>query len=73
MSKGLSLTATGVTVRIRATGAEYGMHDACADNLITQLIAAGYSVMDADMPAVIIGPLFASADEWTCAHSACGA
>lgn len=67
----MSLTATGVIVRIRANGQEFGMHDTCADDLISQLVSAGYSVMSDDMPAVIIGPLFASADEWTCAHSAC--
>jgi hypothetical protein len=66
-----TLTATGVIVRIRQTGQEYGMHGSCADDLISQLVSAGYSVMGDDMPAVIIGPLFASADEWTCAHSAC--
>jgi len=64
-----TLTAAGVIVRIRATGQEYGMHDACADDLISQLVSAGYSVMDDDMPAVIIGPLFAPASEWVCAHS----
>lgn len=67
----MTLTATGVIVRIRSTGSEYGMHDVCADDLMSQLIDAGCSVMDDDMPAVIIGPLFASADEWTCAHSSC--
>ena len=67
----LGMTATGVIVRIASTGAEYGMHDACADDLIAQLVEAGYSVLDADMPAVIIGPLFAPVAEWTCAHSAC--
>lgn len=65
------MTATGVIVRIRATGAEYGMHDACADDLISQLVDAGYSVLDADMPAVVIGPLFAPATGWACAHSEC--
>ena len=61
--------ATGVIVRIRATGTEYGMHDECADDLMRQLADAGHSVMDDDAPAVIIGPLFAPAHEWTCAHS----
>ncbi|GAA2577460.1 hypothetical protein GCM10009862_15970 [Microbacterium binotii] len=68
---GAGFTATGVIVRIRATGAEYGMHDACADALMTQLAAAGHSVMDDDMPAVIVGPLFADVSEWACAHSRC--
>lgn len=69
--RAMGMTATGVIVRIRATGAEFGMHDVCADDLISLLVAAGYSATDADMPAVIIGPLFADADEWACAHSAC--
>lgn len=67
----MGITATGVIVRIRSTGAAYGMHDACANDLISQLVNAGFSVMDADMPAAIIGPLFADASEWTCAHSSC--
>lgn len=67
------MNSTGVTVLIRSTQAEYGMHDVCADDLISQLVSAGYSVMGDDMPAVIVGPLFAPADEWTCAHSACKA
>jgi len=66
-----TLTATGVIVRVRASGAEYGMHDECADALISAIVATGYSVLSDDMPAVIIGPLFAPADEWTCAHSDC--
>lgn len=65
----MALTATGVIVRIRETGKEYGMHEACADDLISQLIDAGYSVMSDDMPAVIVGPLFAPAEDWECAHS----
>lgn len=67
----LSLTSTGVIVRIRSTGTEYGMHATCADDLIGQLVTAGYSVLDSDFPAVIIGPLFADASEWACAHSDC--
>jgi hypothetical protein len=67
--RGMGMTATGVIMRVQ--GSEYGMHAACADDLIAQLAEAGYSAMDADMPAVIIGPLFADAAEWTCAHSAC--
>lgn len=66
-----AFNATGVIVRIRATGDEYGMHDTCADDLISQLVEAGYSMLDSDMPAVIIGPLFADASEWACAHAAC--
>lgn len=65
------MNSTGVTILIRSTQTEYGMHDVCAVDLITQLVDAGYSVLDNDMPAVIVGPLFAPADEWTCAHSAC--
>lgn len=65
------MNATGVTILIRSTGKEYGMHDVCADNLISLLVDDGYSVLDADIPAVIIGPLFADADEWSCAHSDC--
>jgi hypothetical protein len=65
------LTATGVIVRVRDTGAEYGMHDGCADALVAQLVSVGYSPIDDDMPAVIIGPLFADAGAWTCAHSGC--
>ena len=66
------MNATGVIVRIRATGAEFGMHDVCADRLITALIdATGLVTLDDAFPAVIIGPLFAPASEWTCAHSEC--
>lgn len=65
----MGITSTGVIIKVQ--GKDYGMHDACADLLISALIDAGYSVMDDDMPAVIIGPLFADASEWTCAHSRC--
>lgn len=66
------MNVTGVIVLIRSTGKEYGMHAACADNLISLLVNEGFSVMDDDMPAVIIGPLFADPYEWVCAHSECG-
>ena len=65
----MGITASGVIIRVQ--GRDYGMHDVCADDLVSQLVSAGYSVMDDDMPARIIGPLFADASEWTCAHSAC--
>lgn len=66
------MNATGVIVRIRETGAEFGMHDVCADRLISALIdATGLSTLDDAFPAVIIGPLFADASEWTCAHNEC--
>lgn len=68
----LSLTSTGVIVRIRSTGTEYGMHPECADALMDAILEAdGGSVLDRDFPAVVIGPLFADASEWTCAHSDC--
>lgn len=67
----MSLIATGVTIRIRETGSEFGMHEVCAIDLMDRLAEAGFSPLDADIPAVIIGPLFASADEWVCTHSAC--
>lgn len=66
----MGITATGVIVRIAATGAEYGMHDDCADALMSALVEAGCDVMG-DMPATVIGPLFAEASEWTCAHAEC--
>jgi len=63
---------TGVTVRIRSTGDQYAMHDDCADRLISELVTAtGMSVLDSAFPAVIIGPLFADASEWECAHVEC--
>ena len=65
----MGITASGVIIRVQ--GRDYGMHDVCADDLVSQLVSAGYSVMDDDMPARIIGPLFADASEWTCAHSGC--
>ena len=65
----MGITAAGVIIRVQ--GQDYGMHDVCADDLVSQLVSAGYSVMDDDMPAHIIGPLFADASEWTCAHSGC--
>ena len=69
--RNMGLTASGVIVRIRATGAEYGMHAACADALMGALVDAGCDPLASDFPAVIIGPLFADASEWTCAHSDC--
>lgn len=57
----------GVSVAIR--GKEYGFHEKCADNLIEQLVSAGYSVLDDDIPAVITGPILDQ--EFTCAHSNC--
>ena len=65
------MNSTGVIVRIRESGTEYGMHDDCADSLIQALVDAGHSVMERNFPAVIIGPLFAPETEWTCAHSGC--
>jgi non-ribosomal peptide synthetase component F len=48
------------------------MHTICAGALFDAILkAGGGSVLDADFPAVIIGPLFADASEWTCAHSDC--
>lgn len=67
----MGFTASGVIIRVQ--GRDYGMHDVCAEALVSQLVSAGYSVMDDDMPARIIGPLFADASEWTCAHSGCRA
>jgi len=64
----LSLKSTGVLVRERLTGKEYGMHEECADKFMAFVIAQGYSVLDADIPAVIIGPLFLGASEWECAY-----
>lgn len=34
------MESTGVTVLIRSTGDQYGMHAACAGDLISQLIEA---------------------------------
>lgn len=65
------MNATGLIVRLRSNGSEFGMHDECAEDLISLLVADGFSVMSDDMPAVIIGPLFADADDWTCAHAGC--
>lgn len=68
----MSLTATGVEVRIRSTEESYAMHDVCADNLLDLLIAdTGLNTLSADFPAVIVGPIFASSVEWVCAHSEC--
>lgn len=61
------MNITGVSVAIR--GKEYGFHEKCADNLIQQLVDAGFSIMDQDMPAVIIGPIFDN--DFICAHSEC--
>lgn len=65
------LAATGVVIRIRETGAEYGMHSQCADSFMAQLADAGFSPLSDDAPAVIIGPLFADTSGWTCALGAC--
>ncbi len=62
------LVSTGVIVQIRSSGKEYGMHDECADKLISALVNSGFSVLSDDMPAVIIGPLFTV---FSCAHSEC--
>jgi len=64
----LSLKSTGVIVRLRESGREYGMHEECANAFMALFIADGYSVLDADIPAVIISPLFANASEWECAY-----
>lgn len=68
----MSLTTTGVTVLIRSTRNEYGMHDKCANGFIDLLIdETGLSTLSGDFPAVIIGPLFAEPGEWTCAMVDC--
>lgn len=69
----MSLTSTGSVVLIRDTGNEYGMHDECANAFMDLLIEdTGMSVLDKDFPAVILSPLFANSDEWTCAMVGCG-
>lgn len=62
------MNITGVTVSVN--GKYYGMHEACADNLIEQLVQAGYSVLDDNMPARIVQPIIEDTN-WNCAHSEC--
>lgn len=71
---GNTLTATGVILRNRLDGQEYGMHDECADSFLSDIagmIGADPLALGDDMPAVIIGPLFADATEWACAYKGC--
>ena len=72
MVRMMGMVSTGVVVRVRETGAEYGMHAPCADVLMDSLVeATGISPLAGDFPAVVIGPLFAETGEWTCARNGC--
>jgi hypothetical protein len=68
------LNVTGVILRNRLDGQEYGMHEDCADLFladIARMIGADPLALGDDMPAVIIGPLFADTSEWRCAYKGC--
>ena len=63
------MIATGVVVRIRSTGAQFGLHPEC------------YARFMADLPPEVtdpftgtvttIGPLFTPTSQWECAHNRC--
>lgn len=60
----MGITATGVIVRNRSTGLDFGMHEACQVALFTEADLTG---SDSDA-AVVIGPLIADPSEWTCPY-----
>lgn len=67
------INATGVIVRVRETGAEFGMHAECADRLMSALTEAGHHPLSDSFPAVIIGPIVEGQGDWDCAHNDCEA
>lgn len=62
------MIATGVILHDRETGKDYGLHSACLEKLSNASPAAFHPFTGRYS---IIGPLFASPDEWECADTTC--
>jgi hypothetical protein len=66
MTTAMGMSATGVIVRNRSTGLDFGMHEACQLALFSE--AGITNPLDDSAPAVVIGPLFADPSDWTCPY-----
>jgi hypothetical protein len=62
----MSLNSTGVVIRDRDTGKEYGFHADCGDEFLNVI---GNDALTGRF--VILEPLFADPSEWVCAYTDC--
>ena len=63
------LNATGVTLRLRSTGLEFGVHQRCYDALMAELPPEATDPFTGELSTM--GPLFAPHTEWECSYRSC--